>query len=228
MARPTSLVALAARVHARDGTERGDADAKARLRAAGAALTAGAPELSAGPSDVTGDGVLVLALASPEAILQAILTVAEELRPEKTTFCAAILRARPGAERDAPESLETAVLAMDRAAREAVAGVAGTDVRESRTRVLQPDPDPGLEALLDLILEAYDGMTERQRQVISLVRRSSTQQEVAKHLGVSRQAVNQSLAAARWPHLRRAEQAALGLVTTLSSGREEPSSGGTP
>lgn len=228
MVRPTSLVALAARVHARNGTERNDADARALLRAAGASLTAAAPELVAGPSDITDDGVLVLALASPEGILAAILNVAEELRPEKTTFCAAIVQGRPGTERDGPESIETTVLAIDRAATKAIAGVAGADVRDSRALVLAPDPDPTLGAMIDLILEAYDGMTERQRQVIALVRESGTQQKVACHLGVSRQAVNQSLAAARWPHLRRAEEAVLGRITALMSGGEDTSGRGGP
>jgi hypothetical protein len=229
MVRPTSLVALAARVHARNGTERNDADARAILRAAGAALAATAPELVAGPSNVTDDGVLVLALASPEGILAAILSVAEELRPGKTTFCAAIVQGKPGAERDGPEPIETTVLAVDRAATRAVAGVGCADVRDSRALVLAPDPDPTLGAMIDLMLEAYDGMTTRQRQVIALVRQSGTQQKVARHLGVSRQAVNQSLAAARWPHLRRAEEAVLGRIVSLISGGEDASTPrGTP
>jgi FixJ family two-component response regulator len=82
--------------------------------------------------------------------------------------------------------------------------------------------------MIDLILEAYDGMTERQRQVIALVRESGTQQKVAQHLGVSRQAVNQSLAAARWPHLRRAEEAVVGRITALISQGEATSGRGAP
>jgi DNA-directed RNA polymerase specialized sigma subunit len=58
-----------------------------------------------------------------------------------------------------------------------------------------------------MVLTSYDAMTERQRQIISLIKESDTQQEVATHLDISRQAVNQSLTAAGWPHLKRAEDA---------------------
>ena len=51
-------------------------------------------------------------------------------------------------------------------------------------------------------------MTDRQRQVVALVRESGSQQAVAQHLNVSRQAVNQSLTSAGWQHLLRAESVA--------------------
>ncbi len=60
-------------------------------------------------------------------------------------------------------------------------------------------------------------MTERQRLTISLIKKSDTQQQVATHLDVSRQAVNQSLAAAGWPHLQRAEEAVRDHLSALSS-----------
>jgi DNA-binding phage protein len=80
-----------------------------------------------------------------------------------------------------------------------------TDVRESRFLVAGGGRGELVGTLLDLILEAYDAMTQRQRQIVDLVKTSDTQQQVATHLGISRQAVNQSLTAAGWPHIERAE-----------------------
>ena len=68
-----------------------------------------------------------------------------------------------------------------------------------------------------MVLASYDAMTERQRQIISLIKESETQQQVATHLDVSRQAVNQSLAAAGWPHLKRAENAVREHLSARSS-----------
>ncbi len=85
-----------------------------------------------------------------------------------------------------------------------------------RAAALSPDDRSVLGALVGLLHAAYDGMTERQRQMISLIRSSDTQQQVARHLSVSRQAVNQSLAAAGWPHLRRAEEAVLVRFAAMS------------
>jgi hypothetical protein len=90
MIKSSCAVALAARLHARNGSPRGDAEAVERLRAAAVALGQKAPEILAGPSDTTRDAVLVLPLASPEAILGAILTIADKMRPGKTTFAASV------------------------------------------------------------------------------------------------------------------------------------------
>lgn len=91
--------------------------------------------------------------------------------------------------------------AADAAAR---AGLSETDHRDSRVRVVGPAAGPAIGAALDLLLSAYDAMTDRQRQIVELVKSAPTQQDVATHLGISRQAVNQSLASARWPHLESA------------------------
>jgi hypothetical protein len=216
MIKPSCAVALAARLHATNGAPRGDDEAAARLRQAAAAIGQETPEILAGPSDTTADAVLVLSLSSPAAILSAILSIAEMLRPCKTTFAASVVPLDEATHGRASESVDAALLASDRAATLATSRIGETDARESRVLVLAPDRDGVLDALLGLIVEAYDAMTERQRQIVSLVRSSDTQQRVAKHLSISRQAVNQSIIAAGWPHLRLAEEAVarrLGSVT---------------
>jgi DNA-binding NarL/FixJ family response regulator len=209
MIKSSCAVALAARLHARNGSPRCDAEAVDRLRAAAVVLGQEAPEFLAGPSDTTPDAVLVLPLASPEAILGAILSIADGLRPGKTTFAASVVALDRAAEGGSEETVESTLLASHRAATTAASSIGETDARESRVLVLGPGRDGVLDTLLDLIVEAYDAMTERQRQIISLVRNSDTQQQVAQHLGISRQAVNQSIMAAGWPHLRLAEEAAV-------------------
>lgn len=208
MIKSSCAVVLAARLHARSGAARNDAEAVERLRAAAVAIGEETPGILAGPSDTTPDAVLVLPLSSPVAILGAVLAIADRLRPGKTTFSASIVPLDEASRAGSEETVEAALLASDRAAKAAASGIGETDARESRVLVLAPGRDGVLDALLDLIVEAYDAMTERQRQIVSLVRNSDTQQQVAKHLSISRQAVNQSIMAAGWPHLRLAEEAA--------------------
>lgn len=226
MATGTTAVALAVRVHPQGGAPSGDEPSVRALREAASAVGRRNPEMLSGPSSVSPEGVLLLALSAPGTILEAILAVADELRPLGTTFCAAV-SARTSSDGGAfPGSLESSVLAIGAAASLALHGVEETDVREHRVSLLAPGHDPLLAALAGMVLATYDAMTERQRQIISLIKESDTQQQVATHLDVSRQAVNQSLAAAGWPHLKRAEDAVRGRLSAQSpSGRER--SGGT-
>ncbi len=214
----SAAVALAARGHERDGRILAGPAVRDDLRAAAAAIGESSPEILAGPSDVVHEDVLVLPLASPDAVLPVMLTIAAAMRPAKTTFCAAVMPRDREAAAPAGDSLDGTLLAADHAATEATAGITETDVRDSRALVLTPEPDPMLGALLDIILEAYDSMTDRQRQIVDLVKDSETQQQVATHLGISRQAVNQSLTAARWPHLRQAQEAVLNRLASLTTG----------
>jgi DNA-binding NarL/FixJ family response regulator len=207
MTKSTCAVALAVRVHAGSGAARNDAETVERLRAAAVSIGEETPGILAGPSDTTPGAVLILPLTSPEAILSAILSIAERLRPGKTTFAASVVALDEASPGGSEETVEATLLASDRAATTAASSIGETDARESRVLVLAPGRDGVLDALLDLIVEAYDAMTERQRQIISLVRNSDTQQQVAQHLSISRQAVNQSIMAAGWPHLRLAEEA---------------------
>jgi hypothetical protein len=207
MIKSSCAVVLAARLHARSGAARNDVEAVERLRAAAVAIGDENPEIIAGPSDTTPEAVLVLPLSSPAAVLKAILSIAETLRPGKTTFAAAIVPLEEASQGGTEDTVEATLLASDRAATTAAGRIDETDARESRVLVLAPGRDGVLDALLDLIVEAYDAMTDRQRQIITLVRNSDTQQQVAKHLSISRQAVNQSIMAAGWPHLKLAEEA---------------------
>lgn len=190
-----STVILAARLHAIDGRWRGDDEALRILRGAAQAYGSDRPGALVGATPAVVDGALVLHLSGPSALLDALLALGASLGPHRPTFCGAIAQRAPGMRRDA---------AVDRA----VAGLARTDTRAPRALVLIPEEDPVLGALLDLILSAHAAMTDRQRQVVALVRESGSQQAVARHLNVSRQAVNQSLAAAGWPRLSRAESVA--------------------
>lgn len=204
-----TAVALAARAHPRGGAPSGDEDTVRRLRTAAAAVGKKHPDAMSGPSIMSPEGTLVLSLTSPGAILETMLLLSEELRPLSLTFCAALADRSGGRSGGgAAGSIESAVLAADSVTSTALSGVSDTDIRERRVRVLSPEAQPVLASLIALILVAYDGMTERQRQIVTLAKECDTQQEVARHLGVSRQAVNQSLGAAGWPHLRRAEEAA--------------------
>ncbi len=205
MTRRNTAVALAARAHLRGGAHSGGAEAERLLRGAAAAIGESRPDALLGPSSLTPDGTLLLALREPAAILDAILTVADEVRPHAVTFCAAVATG-PEAAGAPGGAVESAVLAAGEAASAALAGLEDTDVRERRIALLAPGPAPLLATLIDLILVAYDEMTDRQRQIISLTRCSETQQQVARHLDISRQAVNQSLASAGWPHIRSAEE----------------------
>ncbi len=209
----SAAVALAARAYPHSSAGE---DGRDRLRAAAAVLGEARPEILAGPSSVDPDGTLVLVLASPQAILPAVLSIAETLRPVKATFSAAVVPRSPAGETLRREpSVETTVLAAEHAATGAVAGLAETDLREYRVLVTGAGCDPLIGTVLSLILELYDAMTDRQRQVVALVRESGSQQEVAKHLGVTRQAVNQSLSAAHWHHLRHAEEVVLSRLASL-------------
>jgi DNA-binding phage protein len=193
----SSAVVLAAQLHATDGTRRGDEGAVRLLKVAAQAFGSGHPGALAGAASATADGAVVLDMAIGAAVMDAMLALAAALRPHRPTFCGCIVRrtTATGAPRAA-------------AAERAVARLADTDVRGPRALVLVPDEDAVLGALLDLILDSHDRMTDRQRQVVALVRDSGSQQAVARHLNVSRQAVNQSLAAAGWPRLSRAESVA--------------------
>lgn len=201
-------VALAARAHTRASARSDRTAAASALRAAAAAVGTAVPGALSGPSIVTTEGALLLSVTDPVHVLPVTLHVAEALRPRRTTFCAAVV-ARDGARAAAAADVESALLSAEAASSLALEGLEETDPREQRFILLAPGEDRVLGALVGLLLAAYDGMTERQRQMISLIRSSDTQQQVARHLSVSRQAVNQSLAAAGWPHLRRAEEAVL-------------------
>jgi hypothetical protein len=203
----TRAVALAVRAHPRGGAPSGDEATVRALREAATSLGRKYPEMLTGPSAVSPEGTLLLALSSPGAILEAILSVAEELRPLGTTFCAAASYGAVTQEATSPDRLESSLLAAEAAASLALHGAEDTDVRGHRVSVLAPTFDPLASSLVDMVLASYDAMTLRQRQIISLIKESETQQQVATHLAVSRQAVNQSLAAAGWPHLKRAEGA---------------------
>ncbi len=217
MATGTTAVALAVRVHPRGGAPSGDEPSVRALREAASAVGRRDPDMLSGPSSVSHAGVLLLALSAPGAILEAILAVADELRPLGTTFCAAV-SARTGPLSGASRNpVEASLLAAEAAASLALHDVEETDVRERRVSLLAPGHDPLLAALAGMVLASYDAMTERQRQIISLIKESDTQQEVATHLDVSRQAVNQSLAAAGWPHLRRAEDVVREYLSALSA-----------
>ena len=207
MATGTTAVALAVRVHPRGGTPSGDEAVVRALREAASAVSRRNPEMLLGPSSVSPEGVLLLALSAPRKILEAVLAVADGLRPLGTTFCAAVSAGTAPHGGASPNPVESSLLAAEAAASLALHGVEETDVKEHRVSLLGPGHDPLLAALAGMVLASYDAMTERQRQIISLIKESDTQQQVATHLDVSRQAVNQSLAAAGWPHLKRAEDA---------------------
>ncbi len=198
-------VTLAARGHARDGRQLSDPGTVDRLRAAATALGANAPGVLTGPSVVTEDGLLLLSLAAPEAALAAVLGIATAMRPTRTTFCAVAVAAETGGQASATPAVDGALIAAGAAADRASSSILDTDPRECRVLVFLPHEEPQTGALIDLVLERYDSMTDRQRQIVALIRNSDTQQEVATHLDISRQAVNQSLAASGWLHVRRAE-----------------------
>ena len=123
--------------------------------------------------------------------------------------------------------LEVAVLSAHASDASARAGLSETDHRDSRVRVLGHGAVPALGAALDLLLEAYDSMTDRQRQIIRLVKSSRTQQHVASHLGISRQAVNQSLASVGWPHLDSAARQIGESLIELCGSRTAADEGGS-
>lgn len=203
----TVAVALAVRAHPRGGAPSGDEATVRALREAAASLGRKNAEMLAGPSSVSAEGALILALNAPGAVIDAMLSLADELRPLGTTFCLAVTAAGQPREAGSPGGLESTLLAAEAAASLAARGVEETDARERRVSIMAPEHDPLTSSLADMILASYDAMTLRQRQIIALIKESETQQKVATHLAVTRQAVNQSLAAAGWPHLRRAEGA---------------------
>jgi len=207
MAHATVAFALAARAHGRDGRPLKSRETLERMRSAAGSFAGERPGLVAGPTQVVDAGTVVMLLASPEAVLPAARTVAHAAHPASTTFSAAM----SGLERsESPDQqLDPAILVAERAASEAADRIGEADFREARFIVAGPPPGDLLGVLLGLILETYDAMTDRQRQIVELVRESDTQQKVATHLGVSRQAVNQSLLAAGWPYLERAEAVAV-------------------
>jgi len=207
MATGTTAVALAVRAHPRGGAPSGDESSVRALREAASAVGRSCPELLSGPSSVSAEGTLLLALTAPGTILEAILSIANELRPVATTFCAAVSAGDDAREGGSSDRVESSLLAAEEAASMALHGVEETDVKGPRVSLLAPRHDPLASSLAGMVLASYDTMTARQRQIISLIKESETQQQVATHLDVSRQAVNQSLAAAGWPHLRGAETA---------------------
>lgn len=215
MTQSSNAVALAARAHGRDGRVLSSPEVIARMRAAAATLGETDRTTLAGPTDVVGGETVVLQLSSPEAVLPAALALAASVRPSKTTFCAARAYSSDPDTPPAGDPLEAALLTADRASTEAAGRLSETDSRETRFLVAGPSPASLVGALVGLILEAYDSMTDRQRQMVDLVRTSDTQQQVAIHLGISRQAVNQSLAAAGWPYLERAEAVVRNQLLTL-------------
>ncbi|MCK4512600.1 hypothetical protein KAW64_12725 [bacterium] len=214
MMRGKPAAVLAVRVWGTEGRERSDSIALKRLRGAAAAVALSDPQALAGPSVSSPDGALLLSLASPSEALNVILAVADHTRPLRTTFAVVLAHepvseeglasdnARSTTARDGDTLLR--YLAIEEASASALSTLAATDPRDARTLVRWPHDDSILASLIDLVLLAYDSMTDRQRQIIALVKGSDTQQQVAAHLNVSRQAVNQSLAAANWQHVRRA------------------------
>ena len=234
-------VVVATQICDRNGVRRSDASTVRRLRQAAARLTEHMPGSLAAPGVVSQDGVLTLAPAAAELVVDLLLRVADATRPEKTTFCVT-LTPKPdptnlsvhenteSAEHGSPQSsaLDAAVLsshAADTLARDALSQ---TDYRDTRVVVLAAQNQTLLATLLDLLLEAYDAMTERQRQIIQLVNSNRTQQDVATHLGISRQAVNQSLASARWPHLDRAARRVTSRLNQLCAGTSGVGGGESP
>ncbi len=203
----TTAVALAVRAHPRGGAPSGDEATVRALRDAAASLGRRNADMLTGPSSVSPEGTLTLALSSPGEIVEAMLSLADDLRPLGTTFCAAVSAAGGTREAASPDRLESTLLAAEAAASLAVHGVGETDLRERRVSIMAPEYDSLASSLADMLLASYDAMTLRQRQIIALIKESETQQQVATHLAVSRQAVNQSLAAAGWPHVKRAEGA---------------------
>jgi len=86
--------------------------------------------------------------------------------------------------------------------------------KEDRFLVIRDDPtgiDPLANVIFLLLYRDLQRWTERQCEVVRLYRRFGRQQDVARHLGVSQQAVSSSLAAARWKDLAETE-AVLGAV----------------
>ncbi len=191
------MAVLAVRAWGTEGRERSDITAVEQLRDAAAALTGSHPQALAGPSEPTPDGALLLSLASPSEALNVILAISDLARPLRTTFAIALAQE--------PEMSGAAALSA----------LEATDPRDARILVHRAGNDFILASLIDLVLLAFDSMTKRQRQIIALVEDSDTQQQVAAHLNISRQAVSQSLAAAHWPHLRRASAA---IAASLNEG----------
>jgi hypothetical protein len=205
MATGTTAVALAVRAHPRGGAPSGDDATVRALRDAAASVGSKNPEMLSGPSSLTPEGTLLLALSAPAAVLEAILLVANELRPLGTTFCAAVAAGRAERGPVSPDHVESSLIAAEAAASLALRGIEETDVRDRRVSLLSPGHDALASSLACMVLVSYDAMTERQRQMISLIKECETQQQVATHLDISRQAVNQSLSAAGWTHLKLAE-----------------------
>ena len=188
-AAPAVTLALAARAHTANGRRRDDPEAIAILERAARDLSGSRPgSLLASPS-VTREGVLLAEPASSSALLDTLIALSVSLAPVRATFCAAVLP-----------------LPRSAAIERAVQGLDDADPRAPRVVALAPDRDELLGALAALVLEAYRVMTVRQRQVVSLVKEIGSQEDVARHLGVTRQAVNQCLGSAGWPHLREAER----------------------
>ena len=216
-------VALAARAHARNGRQRDDSDVRERMEKAARSFVSAHREVCSGPPSSTPDSVLVIPLARASGLVDALLFLDSALAPLRLTFAGALARdGRAAAPRDAG-CLDAAVLAEGSAVELALSRLADTDPRTSRVVLLLPEPDPVLSALVCLVLDLRRGMTARQRQVIALVEETGSQQAVAGHLNVSRQAVNQSLAAAGWPALRAAELVAR--ASLAAAAREDPGDG---
>jgi DNA-binding phage protein len=208
MTTSSDAFALAARAHDGNGDPSSSPALLGRMRAAVAALGQAGRRILAGPTGIVGETTLVLQLTSPEAVVPAVLALAASVRPARTTFCACRAGASSSDLPPAGDPMEAALAAAERAAGEATRRIEETDLREARVLVVGSSEANLVGAILGLVLESYDSMTDRQRQIIELARDSRTQQQVATHLGISRQAVNQSLSSAGWPHIQRAESAA--------------------
>ncbi|MBD3349816.1 MAG: hypothetical protein GF400_11575 [Candidatus Eisenbacteria bacterium] len=225
MVQSTIAYALAARAHGRDGRVLSTPDTVERMRSAAASFGEASRGALAGPTGLAGDGTLVVLLASPDGVLPAARVIAASVRPARTTFCAA--RSEFPTSASSREAVEPAILVSDRALSVAAERIEETDFRQARFLVVGPSPGELVGTLIGLILESYDSMTDRQTQIVELLRESETQQQVATHLGVSRQAVNQSLTAAGWPHIERAEKIARRELAALWNRQEgEKSRGG--
>ncbi|MBD3366606.1 MAG: hypothetical protein GF405_00360 [Candidatus Eisenbacteria bacterium] len=202
---------LAARLHESAGTPRTDDAARDLLLKGVRDVVA---SFIAAPPEPAADGAIVIRADEPEHLLDLVRHISDAVRPEHATFGLAVATGHP-----AVGSLDRAVVGADAVTTAALTALLATGLRNARVAILAPGRQPLLESLISLMLEFTDRMTERQRQIISLVRSSETQQQVAQHLGVSRQAVNQSLTSAGWQHIRRAEDTARDALAVLARER---------
>jgi len=214
------VTTLAVKSHARAGAGPAAAETLERLRASAEAFGRERPGALTAPPNISSDETMTLSLASPGHALPAMLALADAARPSKTTFGLSIAPAGPGGTPADPASIASAPGPL--AAARARECLEETDPRSGRVVIAGRERRLAVSTLCDLVLEAYDAMTPRQRQIVELAKHSPTQQDVATHLDVSRQAVNQSLAAAGFFHLRAAEQVIARRLAALGGEAAEP------